>query len=407
MNEFDLSPHQGQTLQPYVEQNASMMQQMATAQIQSRYQVALRFPRDPDVVRQKMLAQCDRPTFFLPDESKNGSSVAIYRVPRGGNTIEDVTIRFAEMAMRAHGNMSTDIVILGEDSDKCLYQVACTDYESNNTHTEIVGVSKLVERSYVKDGDVVVSQRMNSKNKPVYRIVGTEDDIQGKRNALFSKSKRNLIKAQIDQGLIEECKTRLKENAAKKDAEDPEGAKKKLYDAFNAAGVSATDLNSFLGHTNKLSPAELGELRGYYAAIVNGYATWKEILAERNADDGKDDDADQQAKQEQLDKLFADLSMTPAQIRNIKAKYVNRPGGLLKYLQDQLAKKANDGGEKAVEGAIDTKPQEIKREEKKEETKPKLAEVKQQAPVVEPKPESAPAPTSTAVQPTLDDDDKW
>ena len=64
-------------LAQFSEQNVSMMQQLATAQIQSRYQIAVRFPRDIERVRQEMLRECSRPSFCTPDESKNGSSIAI------------------------------------------------------------------------------------------------------------------------------------------------------------------------------------------------------------------------------------------------------------------------------------------------------------------------------------------
>lgn len=327
----------------FTEQSASMMQQLATSQIQSRYQIARRFPRDPDMVRQKMLAECDRPGFFAPDDAKNGSSVAIYRVPRAGTNIEDVTIRFAEMAMRCHGNMSTDIVALGEDEQKSLYHVSCTDYETNNTHTEIVIVPRTIQRNYIKDTDTVVSTSTNSKSKVVYTIIGGDDELQNKRNALFSKAKRNLIKAQIDQGVVEECKFRLKANAAKKDAADPEAAKKNLYDGFASIGVTAIQLNEYLGHSNKLSPAELEELRGFYAGIAQGYTTWKEIMSSK---EGADEGTEQQDTLKKTEALFTELEMPIPTQRKHKAKYAANPKGLLEWLESEVAKKRNDGSKK-------------------------------------------------------------
>ena len=164
-------------LAEYQEQSASMVQQREKAKIESRYIMALRAPRDLEVVRQRMIRECSRPSFCAPDMSKNGSSVAIYRVPRGGSNIEGVTIRFAEMAKRCYGHIFVEVTPLGEDEDQQIYLVEATDYQSNDGGSEIVNVPKRIERNYLKDSDVVLSQRTNSKGKPVYTIIPTEERV--------------------------------------------------------------------------------------------------------------------------------------------------------------------------------------------------------------------------------------
>src|SRR6185437_15310379 len=158
MNEHqtsELAPANSPTVQ-YVEQSKSMMEQLATAQIQARYTVALRNRRDIETARQEMLKECSRPSFCMPDEKKNGSSVAIYRVPRAGTNIEGVTVRFAEMAARAWRNLAIDITPLGEDETQRIYQMTCTDFETNTVATEIVNVPKTIERNRIKDTDTVI-----------------------------------------------------------------------------------------------------------------------------------------------------------------------------------------------------------------------------------------------------------
>lgn len=350
----------------FVEQASSMTQQLATAQIQSRYAIAVRFPRDIERVRQDMLRECQRPSFCVPDESKNGSSIAIYRVPRAKTNIEGVTIRFAEMCARSYRNLGVEVFALGEDKDSKLFQVVCTDYETNLFYQEIVTVPKSIERSYAKDTDVVISTRTNSYGKPVYLIVGTDDDIAMKKNALISKATRNLIMKHIPGWLVEECIEKVRDTARKKDAADPDAAKRKLYDAFASIGVTAGQLTEYLGHSNALSPAELEDLRGYYSAIKEGATTWRDIVA---AKDEHGEDA--QAQQEKLDKLFEQLEMTPAQSRTMKAKYIGRSAELLAYLQEQFSKRQDTGARPA---ATESQP------ESKEQPHPSVTEKKEVAP---------------------------
>lgn len=329
----------------YVEQNVSMVQQLATAQIQSRYMMAARFPRNIDQVRQEMLKECQRPSFCTPDESKNGSSIAIYRVPRAKTNIEGVTIRFAEMSARSYRNLGIEVQGIGEDQGMKRYQVVCTDYETNLFFTEMVDVPKSIERSYAKDTDVVLSQRTNSYNKPVYTVIGTDDDLAMKRNALISKATRNLIMKHIPGWLVEECVDKIRETVRTKDAADPDAAKRKLYDAFATLGVTAAQLADYLGHTNQLSPAELEDLRGYYSGIKEGYTTWKEIV------EAKDGATEDKSGAEQLEKMFAELGYTTARIRTTKAKYISNPEKLVEWLAGEIAKKQNDGGKKQTETA--------------------------------------------------------
>ena len=317
-----------------------MVQQREKAKIESRYIMAAKFPRDIEVVRQKMLTECQRPTFCAPDLSKNGSSVAIYRVPRGGSQIEGPTIRFAEMAKRCYGHIFVEVTPLGEDENQQIFQVESTDYQNNDGGSEIVSVPKRIERSYAKDTDTVLGQRTNSKGKPVYTIVPTDDDLAVKRNALTSKARRNVIMQCIDGWLVQECISQIRKTAADKDAKDPAQSKREIFDAFSSIGVTAEMLNAYIGHSNPLSPAELDELRSFFGGIKEGYTTWAEIAANKGDGDGSDKE-EEVAKIEELIKM---MEYTPAQARGKKAKYAGRGKELLEWLQGEVAKKQNNGG---------------------------------------------------------------
>jgi hypothetical protein len=334
----------------YIEQNVSMVQQYATARIQSAYQVALARPRQIEVVRQEVLRECQRPSFCTPDETKNGSSLAIYRVPRGSvkqadgswvnNNIEGPTIRFAEMLLRSWRYLSIEVNPMGEDDKQRLLQVICTDYQSCNFTSEIVAVPKTVERKKAKAGDEIVSQRTNTYGDPVYLVKATDDELAMRTNALISKARRNLILQAVPGWLIEEGVEMVRTTARTKDAQDPDAAKRKLFDAYAAVGVTAAQLVEYLGHTNVLSPTELEDLRGYYSGIKDGFTTWAAVVASK---EGANED---KSGAEQLEKLFAELAMTPAVIRRTKAKYLGRDKDLVEWLTAEIAKKTNDGGKK-------------------------------------------------------------
>lgn len=336
----------------YVEQNVSMVQEYAKARIQSAYMVALQRPRQVEVIRQEVLRECSRPSFCTPDETKNGSSLAIYRVPRGSvkqqdgswvnNNIEGPTIRFAEMLLRSWRYLSIEVNPMGEDDKQRMLQVICTDYQSCNFTSEIVAVPKTVERKKPKAGDEVVSQRTNTYGDPVYLVKATDDELAMRTNALISKARRNLILQAVPGWLIEEGVEMVRTTARTKDAQDPDAARRKLFDAYRTVGVSVEQIVDYLGHSNQLSPAELEDLRGYYSGIKDGFTTWAAVVA------SKDGATEDKSGAEQLEKLFAELQMTPAVIRRTKAKYLGRDKELVEWLTGENAKKAHDGGKKDV-----------------------------------------------------------
>jgi hypothetical protein len=371
----------------YVEQNVSMVQQYATARIQSAYTVAARFPRNIEAVRQDVLKECQRPSFCAPDETKNGSSLAIYRVPRGNvqvngkwvpNLIAGPTIRFAEMMLRAWRYLSVEVNPLGEDDEQKLLQVVCTDYQSCNFTTEMVTVPKRIERKKPKPDDVVLGQRTNSYGDNVFTVVPTDDELAMKQNALVSKARRNLILQMVPGWLIEEGMKQCRETAATKDAQDPDAARRGIFDSFATVGVTAEQLAAYIGHNNpKLNPAELDELRGLYSGIREGFTTWSAVIAAK--EEGGGSDSGQAA---QIDKLFEELEYTPRQRSTARGKYATDPGKLLEWLAEQVAKKRNDGGTKQAAAPVEQKP---------------AAPVEQQKPIEEAKKTPPPPPPAAVI----------
>lgn len=263
-----------------VETASSAIAAQSKAMVESRYLMAMRNPRNWDQVRLDLVKECSRPSF-----ANNPS--AYYRKPIG-NGVEGLGIRFAEVALRCMRNVLIETTMIFEDETKEVHRVSVTDLEANITYPLDVRVSKTVERSKPSDDGSYISMRMNSYNKPVYTIPGTDDDLLNKRGALISKAIRTLGLRIIPGDLQDECEGIIKRIRLDKAAQDPDAERKNIVDAFGKIGVSANDLTAYLGHPiGGCSPAEIVDLRAIYGAIKDGEATWKSVM-ENKAEQGGD-----------------------------------------------------------------------------------------------------------------------
>lgn len=254
-----------------VETASTAIAAQAKAMVESRYIMAMRNPRNWDVVRQDLLKECRRPSF-----ANNPS--AYYRKPIGKG-VEGLGIRFAEVALRCMRNVLVETTMIFEDAEKEVHRVSVTDLEANITYPLDVRVSKTVERSKPLDDGTYISMRMNSYNKPVYTIPANDDDLLNKRGALISKAMRTISLRIIPGDLQDECEEIIKRIRLDEAAKDPDAERRRIIDAFGEIGVSASDLTSYLGHDiGRCTPAEIVDLRATYGAIKDGEATWKSVM---------------------------------------------------------------------------------------------------------------------------------
>lgn len=271
-----------------VETSSSVLAVQARALVEARYTVAINRPRDLDQVRERLLRDARRPGF---------ADVAIYRKPIGKDEAKWPTgpsVRFAEAAIRAMGNCIVETTTIFDDKERRIIRVSATDLESNTTLPVDVLVNKTVERSYLKDGEKAISTRTNSYGKPVHTVVASDDDILNKVNALVSKASRGVSLKLVPGDIVDEVMDECWETRRNQDAQDPERAKKKSFDAFGRQGVSVEQIKEFLGHDAKfLTPKEHETLRGLFNALKDGETTWLEIMEARKP---KVDEAEKQAK---------------------------------------------------------------------------------------------------------------
>lgn len=269
----------GAELERRGETASSAIVAQARAEIEARYVMALQRPRDFADVRIKLLAACKRPAF---------ARGALYRKPQRGakgrisgmdGVVEGLSIRFAEEAFRAAGNLYHSVHVTYDDDYKRIAIVRVVDLESNTTGEASIVVEKTVERREAKDGTVILGRRTNSAGIEVYIVQATEQEILAKVNGLASRALRTEGLRLIPSDILEECEQAAALTARDEDAKDPEAARKRLLDSFATIGVMPSDLALYIG--NELaaaSPAQLEDLRGLFAAVRDGEVTFADAL---------------------------------------------------------------------------------------------------------------------------------
>lgn len=256
---------------------ATAMAERSKALVQAKFIMALQRPRDLDDVRVKLMKECKRPGF---------AATARYAKPIGGNKrAEGFSIRFMEAVARCMGNLDIQVTPVNETDRVRIMEIAIIDLETNNSESVTVVMEKTVERRALKDGEVPISQRLNSNGEVTYLVAATEDQLLAKQNAAISKAKRNAIQHMIAGDILDDCKAQLVATIRSEDKRDPAAARKALADGFAAMGVSPSALKAYLGHDlETCAPAEIESLRELYQAIRDGETTWREASATDDAE---------------------------------------------------------------------------------------------------------------------------
>jgi hypothetical protein len=251
--------------------------EQAKAAVQARYIMALQRPRDLMRTRQTLLTDCKRPRF---------AETAIYRKPVGDG-VEGPSIRLAEAAARAMGNVYPEVASIYDDREKRIMRVSATDLECNVTYSLDVTLAKTIERSRPIEGRKVLSIRKNSKGRDVYLIEATDDEILDRERALCSKALRTCILRLVPGDILEEALEQCLATRRGEIQRDPAAARKKMVDAFQAIGVSAAQLGEYLGHAvDSVSAEEIDELRALYNAIKDKETTWAAAMDARKGESG-------------------------------------------------------------------------------------------------------------------------
>lgn len=250
---------------------ASAQAEGAKALIQAKFIMAMNRPRNMDDVRVKLLQTCRRPRF---------AKEARYAKPQGAGKVFGPSIRFADEAARLMGNVDVQKHTIYEDHEKRILLITSLDLETNTSKTEEVTIIKTVERKSKKNREVL-AERTNTRGETVFVVVATDDELFSKENNICAKIRRNVELQLLPQDIIEECMDVCTVIQRDETAKDPDAAKKGIIDNFAEIGINPADIVLYLKHPlDRVSPAELDELRTMFAAIRDGTMTWADYFAD-------------------------------------------------------------------------------------------------------------------------------
>ena len=246
----------------------------ATADINARWMIAMHRPRDLMNARAEILRECSRPKF---------AKSAIYAVPRGGGMIRGLSIRFAEAAMKAMGNMGCEAQTLYDSSEERVIRVTVTDFESNSMWSRDLTIRKTKEVK--RNPGRHLGERINSYGDTNYIVPCTDDDVTTKEGSAISKASRTGILRMVPAWILAEAQEKCEAVQNDANAKDPDGERRKMFDAFSGLNVKPTWLSEWLGHpVDQATPAEVTELQQLYRAIRDGQTTPHEALAAKQGD---------------------------------------------------------------------------------------------------------------------------
>ena len=167
----------------------------AIAEAQGKLVIAKRFPRDEVQSYAKAMEACQRPTM---------AAKAFYSFPRGGQTVEGPTIRFAEELARCWGNIDYGIKELSQDDGKSEMQAYAWDLETNaqsvqnftNPHQREQGkkmVTLTSQRDIYENNANMATRRLRSRILAILPAWFVEDAIAECKKTLSGQNDTPLI----------------------------------------------------------------------------------------------------------------------------------------------------------------------------------------------------------------------
>jgi hypothetical protein len=213
------------------------------AEVQAAMIIAKRFPRDPIVAMDKILQSCTRATL---------AEGALYSYSRGGSDVTGPSIRLAEVAAQAWGNVQFGIRELEQRNGESTVEAFAWDVESNTRQTKVFQVRH--ERHTKAGAKKLVDPR------DVYELVAN----QGARR--LRACILGVIPGDVIEAAVRQCEVTLKASADT----TPDGIKK-LCEAFASVGVTKGQIEKRIQcRMDAIRPAQVVQLRKIYTSIRDG-----------------------------------------------------------------------------------------------------------------------------------------
>lgn len=180
-----------------------------------------------------------------------------YKLPRGGKDIEGPSIRMAEIAASAWGNLRVSARVISIDREMLVAQATAHDLECNNANSS------------------EIRRRITGKNGQRYN----DDMIIVTANAAMSIARRNAIFAVIPMAYITPIVELAKDVALGK-GKTIEQRRQDALVYWKKLGVNEDRLCAAVGAASveDLTTEHLRDLIGYHSAIKSGEATVEDIF---------------------------------------------------------------------------------------------------------------------------------
>lgn len=215
----------------------------AIAEAQGKLVIAKRFPRDEVQAYAKAIEACQRPTM---------AEKAFYSFPRGGQTVEGPTIRFAEELARCWGNIDYGIKELSQDNGKSEMQAYAWDLETNAQSVQ--NFTNPHQREQGKKMVTLTSQR----------------DIYENNANMATRRLRSRILAILPSWFVEDCIEECKKTVAGNNETPLIDRVKKMVIQFAKFGVTQEQIEQRLKRrVDTMTADDFVEYVGIYNAIKN------------------------------------------------------------------------------------------------------------------------------------------
>lgn len=245
------------------------------ARLQMAFFIAATRPRNELQARATILENCRRREFAVR---------AMYAKPVGAQKIEDLNIRFVEMALKEWRNVLTEASTVYEDERGRRVRVSAMDLQTNTSFTREVFIPRTVERARVDEGRTVLGQRKNTRGQVTYKLLATDDEMELATNSAISKALRNEGGRLLPEDLKDEARGTIRWAKENSDVKDVQTYRRSIVDAFTRLGIKPEDLERLLGHSIATTTVpELTNLETIYHSLQSGESTWAEWVPEDGA----------------------------------------------------------------------------------------------------------------------------
>ncbi len=237
-------------------------QQRAIAEVQAAMMIARMNPRDSVAAMDRLLNACQRPGL---------AATALYTYARGGSDITGPSIRLAEAAAQAWGNMQFGIRELDQINGESVVQAYAWDVETNTRREVTFQVPHI---RYTKNGSYPLKDP-----RDIYEHVAN----QGARRVRACIL--GIIPGDVIEAAVRQCDETLKSTA-----DTSAAAMSKMVEAFGEYGVTREQIEKRIQRRiDAIQPAQVIALRKIYTSLkdgMSGPADWFE-QPEKAEDAGK------------------------------------------------------------------------------------------------------------------------